>query len=232
MSTDWTILLFSLCLLDGVISCDPDPNSVWKEYKPIERMLMSQIVVYGKDLNNVDELTSSVVARANVSVFAILKKKPETEIPATIKIRLSIDTCSGTTIPVPGKEYLFMIRHDGTGEADVFDLDEVNLNQTAIVEADETLLYETVKTCSLNDVRQPDGLQPPVDPELQAQKIQSIASHAANNETCKMVKVIPSGETETNGNGANGLQPYGDLLHQAAIALLNFLTVAIFTLLI
>ena len=60
MSTDWTILLFSLCLLDGVISCDPDPNSVWKEYKPIERMLMSQIVVYGKDLNNADELTSSV----------------------------------------------------------------------------------------------------------------------------------------------------------------------------
>merc|ERR550534_3406356 len=109
---------------------------------------------------------------------------------------------------------------------DVFDLDEVNAHQSAAVAATDEVRYEAVKTCSLNDVRPPDGDQPPVDPQTQAVKLQDIASQAASNETCKIVKVM------TSPNGATGLQSGNDVFHAAVVAILNFLTVAIFTLLI
>ena len=53
--------------------------------------------------------------------------------------------------------------------------------------------------------------------------------HIHSNSTCKMVKVITYG----NGNGATGSHFAGDdLLQKAAVVILNFLTFAVFTLLI
>jgi len=198
-------------------------------------MLLSKNVVYGKDLNHYqDEYSGGFRFHnstwANVSVYAILKKQSGVMIPSTIQIRRiePRSTCSGTDNLQPGKEYIFMIQSAETNRSDVFDLDEVNAHQTAAVDADDDVLYEAVKTCSLNDVRPPDGDQPPVDPETQAMKLQEVASHAANNATCKIVKVLGS----PYGSGGAGAQTGSDVIHKAAIAILNFLTVAAFTLLL
>lgn len=235
---------------------------LYKQYSDVERMLLSQNVIYGKDLNHHEENTTapgfpfSSSAWARVSVYAVLKKEGKIAIPSRIDIRRITprNDCSGTKNITSGKEYLFMIRFAGTNDSHVFDLDEVNPLQSAAVEATDNILHDAVKTCGLNNVRPPDGFEPPVDPELQTKKMQSLASIAASNGTCKIVEIVkpalpmepPTTETPivSPGNGASDVSPgngasdvstqqsMDNFLLQTALTVLNILTVAIFSLLL
>ena len=55
-----------------------------------------------------------------------------------------------------------------------------------------------------------------------------LHAFSCSNATCKIVKVLGS----PYGSGGAGAQTGSDVIHKAAIAILNFLTVAAFTLLL